>query len=282
MTIILKITKRLKIYLFSLLILSLIAASTHITVLANSQAPLIGDINRDEQVDIIDLVLLKKISVGLENMISVADIDQDDNCNSSDIILLRKIIIFGTENMAPFKVTFLDHKGNIISMQDVNIGEDAVAPTPLFIKGYTFAGWDKDFLSVGRDITVAPIYEKATNQFFFVFDETDDGILNAKLYITGNVDFCGTEFYLNIQGSGFEYKETSFVNSEAVANMNSSDVLFCSYSSPQATTTETHLLTITFERTDQNGNIGFEFDNVDIYDEQYQNCDFAIGCAEYN
>ena len=62
-----------------------------------------------------------------------------------------------------YTVTFKDMNGNVIETQEVEFGEDAVAPMWNEIDGYIFAGWDTDYTSVIEDITVTATYVSANN-----------------------------------------------------------------------------------------------------------------------
>lgn len=57
-----------------------------------------------------------------------------------------------------YTVTFEDMNGNVIETQEVEFGEDAVAPTWEDVEGYIFTGWDADYTNIVDDITVTATY----------------------------------------------------------------------------------------------------------------------------
>ncbi|HOO44408.1 MAG TPA: InlB B-repeat-containing protein, partial [Bacillota bacterium] len=79
-----------------------------------------------------------------------------------------------------FEVNFYDTNGDIISSQEVLIGEDAVAPAdpvkaPDVQYTYTFAGWDISFTNVQSALNVTAVYTTTLNQYtvtFYDFDGT--------------------------------------------------------------------------------------------------------------
>lgn len=58
------------------------------------------------------------------------------------------------------EIKFVDMYGDIISTQNVNYKESAVAPTAPTVKYYTFTGWDKEFSSVEEDLIIKAVYSK--------------------------------------------------------------------------------------------------------------------------
>ena len=56
-------------------------------------------------------------------------------------------------------VTFYNYKGDgILSVQEVEDGQDAKAPKEEKIAGKRFIGWDTDFTNVHSDLSVHPLY----------------------------------------------------------------------------------------------------------------------------
>ena len=66
------------------------------------------------------------------------------------------------ENITTFTVKFYDAYGKLISIQNVEDGEDAIEPTELesSVSGYELVGWDRTFTNVTENIHVYGIYEK--------------------------------------------------------------------------------------------------------------------------
>lgn len=58
-----------------------------------------------------------------------------------------------------YVVVFYDLDGEIIKVQEVEEGTDAIAPEPPKVDGYLFKGWDKNFNQVNSDLEIHPIYE---------------------------------------------------------------------------------------------------------------------------
>lgn len=58
-----------------------------------------------------------------------------------------------------YKVTFIDHDGTILKIQQVFRGESATAPSDPQKEGYTFVGWDKDFSAIKSELTVVAKYQ---------------------------------------------------------------------------------------------------------------------------
>ncbi len=65
----------------------------------------------------------------------------------------------GGNKEGPFTVRFRDGLGMIVSEQTVKKGEAATAPEIEAPLGYQITGWNKDFSSVTRDMTVSPVME---------------------------------------------------------------------------------------------------------------------------
>lgn len=59
-----------------------------------------------------------------------------------------------------FTVTFMDHDGTVLGVQNVVRGEDAIAPTDPTREGYRFTGWNNTFINIQSDLTVTAQYEE--------------------------------------------------------------------------------------------------------------------------
>ncbi len=80
------------------------------------------------------------------------------------------------------KVTFLDYYGDILSLQNVNYGSSATAPSiPLEVNSLPFTGWSCDFDCVTEDLTVKALYSR---KVYTVTYNTDGGtnIQSDSLY----------------------------------------------------------------------------------------------------
>lgn len=65
-------------------------------------------------------------------------------------------------------ITFVDWDGTILSSDYVDNGTAAIAPTTKGKDGYSFVGWDKDFIDVQGDMTITALYEINTYKVEFV------------------------------------------------------------------------------------------------------------------
>ena len=84
-----------------------------------------------------------------------------------------------------WSVTFVDYDESILSQQQVEEGEDAVAPSDPYRAGYTFTGWDKDFNSITEDLTITAQYELGEDQNFTIYfnDKEGDEILSSDVVL---------------------------------------------------------------------------------------------------
>ena len=88
-----------------------------------------------------------------------------------------------------FTVRFIDSiSGSILKSERVLTGMDATAPTPAQKEGYTFAGWDKAYTNVTRNLDVNTVYnqkevidEKITHTITFVDGETGKVIATQEV-----------------------------------------------------------------------------------------------------
>ena len=78
-----------------------------------------------------------------------------------------------------FKVEFIVN-GEVVSTQDIEKGNAAVAPNDPEIEGHIFKGWDKDFSKVVENLTVTAVLEK--EEFTVIFlDEDQNQIKEEKV-----------------------------------------------------------------------------------------------------
>ena len=81
-----------------------------------------------------------------------------------------------------FTVTFVDHDGTVISTQEVECGEAAVAPEDPERIGYIFTGWDKKFDKITANTTVVAQYK------------------DNQIYLAGSFNDWNKRFYLEREG----------------------------------------------------------------------------------
>lgn len=70
-----------------------------------------------------------------------------------------------------YTVTFKDGD-TVVDVQEVEHGDDAVAPNPPTKVGYTFVGWDKELTNITSDLIVTSIYEVITYEVKFYHEDT--------------------------------------------------------------------------------------------------------------
>ena len=117
-------------------------------ILADSN--LIGDVNNDNRVSLLDYVLVRKHILGIKltgDALARADVNNDNKVNLLDYVLIRKSIISGkpiTEVKAvnKYKITFNVNGGSVSpTSKDIKSGEKyGELPTPTR-SGYKFVGW---------------------------------------------------------------------------------------------------------------------------------------------
>ena len=66
------------------------------------------------------------------------------------------------EKVREYTVTFVDINGDVIKEEKLAYGQPAAAPEAPVVEGYDFTGWDTDFSSVTKNVTIKPIYKKAS------------------------------------------------------------------------------------------------------------------------
>lgn len=89
-----------------------------------------------------------------------------------------------------FTVTFYDWYDGILDTQKVPKGEDAKAPQPPVIQGYTFKGWKGDFTSVSRDLSIYAYYDRTDedikeNTFTVTFYNWDEEEWDKQYVVLG-------------------------------------------------------------------------------------------------
>ena len=78
-----------------------------------------------------------------------------------------------------FTVTFIGYNGEVLEVQEVEKGKDAVPPTVPQKEGLTFKGWDTKYDNVTDDLEIKGIFEK--NAYFVTYDF--NGGQSEELYI---------------------------------------------------------------------------------------------------
>ncbi|MBQ7134430.1 MAG: InlB B-repeat-containing protein [Ruminococcus sp.] len=104
-----------------------------------------------------------------------------------------------TKTVNKYKVTFKDYNGDILSVQSVEYGSAAEAPSEPERDGYTFNGWDTKFDNITGDVTVTARYIKNA-------ETLDTGVI--RIDNTG-----GTNFTISVDGGIARPQELSYINS---------------------------------------------------------------------
>ena len=78
-----------------------------------------------------------------------------------------------------YTVTFVDKDGKTIKTEKVEWGNSATAPDAPAVEGWTFAGWDKEFLEVTSDLTVKTVYEK--NEYTVKFIDWNESEISSQI-----------------------------------------------------------------------------------------------------
>ena len=186
-----------------------------------------------------------------------------------------------------YTVTFKDFDGSVIlTITDVEYKKGATAPAEPSRTGYVFVGWDKAFSSVTENITVTAEYEieevTEHNQLFFSFKDNGDGTTTATLIIRGEVNLYGLEMKLTIDSVGMEFDSVASSVPGLLANYNGEYILV-SFVTTSGTdlTTQTELLTIVFNNTEDVRTVEITVSDVDIFDDEYNDETFSVSGNAY-
>lgn len=64
-----------------------------------------------------------------------------------------------------YEVRFIDMYNNVIDIQNIKEGESANSPIAPEVSYHTFKGWDQDFSSVTKNMTIKAMYTKESNSY---------------------------------------------------------------------------------------------------------------------
>ena len=90
------------------------------------------------------------------------------------------------------KVTFLDYDGTTISVQKVDYGKNATAPSVPERTGYKFAGWDSSLDNITEPRTIQATYE--INKYTLKFYDVDGKHLDTQTVEYGNSAILPTDY----------------------------------------------------------------------------------------
>lgn len=107
------------------------------------------------------------------------------------------ILLLRPDKMVYYNVTFQDFDGTVLKTESVEEGKAATAPEDPQREGYTFAGWDRDFSSVDKDIVTTAEYLRITDTVFKVDTvtvESDNKNAEVKVSVANNPGILGMVF----------------------------------------------------------------------------------------
>ena len=189
----------------------------------------------------------------------------------------------GVSATKSYTVTFKDHNGTILKTESVYENKSATAPTVNDRIGYRFKGWSCTFDNVTTNLEVTAQYVVEHNQLYFSYKDNGDDTMTATLILCGDVNLYGLEFELLMDTVGLTYKNVVAKTSGAGVNYNT-DRIKLSYvcDTGSNVTQEITLLEITFDITGTNYSIEFSLNNVDAFDDVYDNETYSLANAVYH
>ena len=182
-----------------------------------------------------------------------------------------------------YTVTFKDYDGSVLKTESVYENESATAPTVNDRIGYRFTGWSCTFDSVTTNLEVVAQYEVEHNQLYFSYKDNGDNTMTATLVLCGDVNLYGLEFELLMDTVGLSYKNVVAKTAGAGVNYNT-DRIKLSYvcDTGSNVTQEITLIEITFDITGTNYSIEFSLNNVDAFDDVYDDETYSLANATYH
>jgi hypothetical protein len=102
--------------------------------------------------------------------------------NTTDIVN-RNLTLTAQYDRLSFRVTFLNHLGDVIKTDTVFYGENAEAPS-YTREGYELEGWSQSLNIITEDLILSPIFLKSI--FTITFEDYDGSIINTITIQKGN------------------------------------------------------------------------------------------------
>ena len=102
--------------------------------------------------------------------------------NPRAITLIKDTTFSAFFDINIYTVTFVDWNKLLLSSQQVQHGDSAVAPSDPRREGYKFVGWDKDFSSIKSDMTITAQYEAISG-----IENVDDCSVPQKVVNNGQL-----------------------------------------------------------------------------------------------
>ena len=184
-----------------------------------------------------------------------------------------------------YTVTFQDFDGTVLKTETVTSGESATAPEDPSREGYTFVGWDKNFLAITQDTVIKAEYLHVTDTVFTVETvtaEADVSRVEVKIFVTNNPGILGMALSVGYDdeqlrlvdaGTGSVLSRLSFQKPSVYAD----GCRFVWYGSETGEIKDGDILILTFEipADAEAGDypISLSWDSRDIYD---GNCDMLM------
>ena len=117
------------------------------------------------------------VATGILMQVTLTDLDQGTTYKYRTFAKFGDQVAYGPEmsfttqgEWVAFTVTFLDKDGNVIATQEVEPGDNVVAPDAPKVDGYKFISWDKDLTNVQSNMTVTAQYAVAYTVRFVDWD----------------------------------------------------------------------------------------------------------------
>jgi len=189
--------KKLFIVLLTLLMLAALLMQP-IGVVAAELLP--GDVNADGEFNSDDAIYLLKYVFKPTGFPIPEGMDMDNNSdgeiNADDAIYLLKAVFSpATFPLKPvvtettYTVTYYDWNGDLITTETVKEGDSATPPTDVSREGYTFIGWDKNYVAVTGDTVLTAQYVEASKPYLkadSVVAAAGDTTVTVKVSIKNN------------------------------------------------------------------------------------------------
>lgn len=198
-------------------------------------------------------------------------------------IVAVSFLLLGQETES-YTVIFQDFNGTNLKTEIVKSGEPASAPTDPHREGYTFAGWNKDYSSITKDMVITAEYTRITETTFTVntiATKPDAKTVDTKVSVTNNPGILG--MVLSLEYDEETLKLIACQNGVALSALTFqepsryiSGCNFVWYGSETGEVMDGEMLILTFEIA-ENAKLGtypitISWDDRDIYD---SNCDMV-------
>ena len=182
-----------------------------------------------------------------------------------------------------FTVTFKDYDGTVLSVQEVEDGKAAEAPSNPSRKNYTFAGWNKSFDKVTKNLTVKATYEAAVTIIRAESVKVDKGTeeVSVDIRVLKNPGIMGAVLEVSVDDQVFAFDSAKSIEFPGLSLTSPGSAVTSSPYSFMLDALELSeedrkdgiLFTVTFKvkNTKATGNytVALSYDNGAIFDENY-------------